>query len=89
MSMATAPETSALERILDPVSRCLTPAVAQQLVELRADAETQARIDELADKSTEGQLTDAERSEYETYVRAIDFVTILQIKARSLLESHH
>jgi hypothetical protein len=86
--MATAPETGALDRILEPVSRCLTPEVAKHLVDLRADPQTQARIDELADKSNEGELTDAERAEYETYVRAIDFITILQLKARSLLESH-
>jgi hypothetical protein len=86
--MVTAPETSALDRMLEPVSRCLTPEVAKQLVQLQADPETQTRIDELADKCTEGELTDAERAEYETYVRAIDFITILQLKARSLLENH-
>ena len=86
--MPTAPETSALERILEPVGRCLTPEVAKQLVNLRADWRTQARIDKLADKSTDGKLSDAERAEYETYVRAIDFITILQLKARSLLENH-
>jgi hypothetical protein len=85
--MATAPVTSALDRILEPVSRCLTRDVAKELAHLRADPETQARIDELADKCTEGELSDAERAEYETYVRAIDFITILQLKARSLLES--
>jgi hypothetical protein len=86
--MPTAPEAGALNRILEPVSRCLTPGVARQLVKLRADPETQARIDKLADKCNEGQLTKAERAEYETYVRAIDFLTILQLKARSLLERH-
>lgn len=85
--MATVPVTSALDRILEPVSRCLTRDVAKELVQLRADPETQARIDELADKCTEGELSDAERAEYETYVRAIDFITMLQLKARSLLES--
>lgn len=85
--MATALVTSALDRILEPVSRCLTRDVAKELVQLRADPETQARIDELADKCTEGELSDAERAEYETYVRATDFITMLQLKARSLLES--
>ncbi|HRI63687.1 MAG TPA: hypothetical protein PK156_05600 [Polyangium sp.] len=47
-----------------------------------ADEDTQARIDELADKCTEGTLTATERSEYESYVAAIDLVTILQAKAR-------
>ena len=45
----------------------------------------QARLEELADKSTEGTLTDAEREEYEAYVSAIDFLTVLQAKARAML----
>lgn len=76
---------SALARILDPVGRCLTPEVARSLVGLRTDEETQARIEELADKSTEGTLSLAERAEYETYVAAIDFLTVLQAKARTVL----
>lgn len=78
-------ETAVLDRILDPVSRCLTPDAAAHLVALRADPTAQARIDELADKSTAGTLTTDERGEYETYVRAIDFVSILQAKARAIL----
>ena len=40
------------------------------MVPLRADTEMQARIEELADKCTEGRLTPGERDEYE--VREID-----------------
>jgi hypothetical protein len=56
------------------VSRCFTPEVAQALPSLRTDADTQARIEELADKSMAGQLSADERAEYETYVSAIDFL---------------
>lgn len=79
--------SAALQRILDPVGRCLTPDVARALLGLRADAETQARLEELADKSTEGTLTEAERDEYQAYVSAIDFLTVLQSKARAMLAS--
>jgi uncharacterized protein YnzC (UPF0291/DUF896 family) len=51
----------------------------------RADRATQERIAELADKCNEGQMTAAERTEYEAFVRAIDFITILQSKARRAL----
>ena len=74
-----------LDRMLEPVSRCLTPEVADRLVQLQADPELQARIDELADKCTEGDLTDEERGEYETYVRAGNVIAILQAKARKSL----
>jgi hypothetical protein len=77
--------STAIDRILDPVGRCLTPEVARALVGLRADAETQARIEELADKCTEETLSPAERAEYEAYVAAIDFLTILQAKAQAAL----
>ena len=74
-----------LDRFLEPVGRCFTPEVAQRLVELRADPAVQARVEKLAEMCTEGQLSADERIEYEVYVRAIDFVTVLQSKARSLL----
>lgn len=75
-----------LDRLLDPVGRILTPDVARDLVKMRFDPKAQARIDRLALKCNEGKLTDAERSEYETYVYFIDFMAILQAKARTLLK---
>jgi hypothetical protein len=73
------------DRLLDPVARCFTPEVAQRIADLRADAPTQARIDELAAKCREGLLTEAERREYGAYVEAIDLIGILQAKARGIL----
>lgn len=75
-----------LDRFLDPFGALLTPEVAQRLVDFRVDASTQARIDALADKCTEGQLTPAEGEEYDTYIAAIDFITVLQAKARTVLD---
>jgi hypothetical protein len=50
-----------LDRLLDPVGRILTPEAAQQLVDLRADPVAQARIDQLADRNTEGRLSPTRR----------------------------
>ena len=83
--MATTTEAAALDRMLDAVGGCLNPDSAQQLLALRADPQLQSRLDELAERSTGGILTEAERSEYETYVRALDFIAVLQSKARGLL----
>jgi hypothetical protein len=83
--MDQTPESLILDRLLDPVSRCLTPEVARELVALRADPVLQERLDLLADRCTEGQLTPEEREEYEIYVRAIRIIAILQAKARKLL----
>jgi hypothetical protein len=74
-----------LDRLLDPVAKCLTIDVAQRLVDVRPDPATQAHIDELAAKANEGALTPAERAEYQGYVEAIDIVSILQAKARKVL----
>ena len=79
-------DTPVLDRLLDPVGRILTPEVAERLVRLRFDRKAQARINTLARKCNNGQLTEAERAEYESYVYAIDFIAILQAKARALLK---
>ena len=73
--------------MLEPVSRCLTKESAERLATLRVDPVLQERIDELADKCTEGELSTDERAEYETYVRAGNVISILQLKARKLLQA--
>jgi len=65
------PHLSVLSRLLDPVGRCLTPEVAQHLVSLQVDPAVQARLEELADKCTEDQLSADERTEDATYVQAL------------------
>ena len=84
--MSSASPTDVLDRILDPFTECLTPDVAQRIVNLRADFQTQARLDELADKANEGQLSALEKAEYDRFRDAFHFVTILQSKARQLLQ---
>jgi hypothetical protein len=83
--MLPSDHVSILDRVLEPITECLTPDVAAKLVALRADDETQARVDELADKANEGRLSTEERVEYDRYREAFHFVTILQAKARKLL----
>src|SRR2546422_7293599 len=77
--------TAILERLLDPVSRSLNIEAARKLVRIKADAKTQARVDELARKCNEDELTLRERAEYERYVTAGNLVAIFQAKARLLL----
>ena len=78
-------ESLILDKMLESVARCFTPAVAKQIVELRADPLTQARINELAAKCNVGELTEVEQREYAAYVDAIDLIGLLQAKARALL----
>ncbi len=74
-----------LQRLLDPVTNSLNEVAARKLIGLRANKKTQAYVDRLARKCNAGELTPAERSEYETLVIAADFVAILKAKARLLL----
>lgn len=77
--------SAVLDDMLEPVSRCFNVDVARALVALRVDERTQARVDELAEKCNEGQLTPEERSEYEDYVQASTLIGILQAKAGRIL----
>jgi len=74
-----------LDRFLEPLAGCLSPAVAGKVADLRADEAMQSRIDYLAERANEGLLTDVEREEYSGYLHAIDVITVLQAKARSQL----
>lgn len=74
-----------LNRILQPVVGCFTPEVAAKVAALRADEKLQQRIDFLAERANEGKLTSEETDEYESYVRAIDVIAILQAQARAVL----
>jgi hypothetical protein len=78
-------ESTILDKMLEPVVRCWTPAVAQQIAALRADPLTQARIDALATKCTEGELTEVEQREYAAYVESLELIGLLQAKARAML----
>ncbi len=82
----TSTERPMVDRLLEPLSRCIRGEGVRELLNLRADETLQARIDELAGKCDEGALTPDERAEYETYVRFGNFVAILQAKARLRLK---
>jgi hypothetical protein len=71
-----------LDRLLEPVSAALNDEAARKLVALKADRQAQARLARLARKCNEGELTEDERHEYETYVLFGEFIALLQAKAR-------
>ena len=75
----------AFDRGTDPILRFLSVEQARALVAYQGDDALRQRIEHLARRTTEGELTEAERSEYEGYVRANHFVAVLQAKARKLL----
>ena len=85
--MAVTLDAAAFDRGTDPILDFFNVEQARALVAYRGDEALRARIEELAEKNTEGQLTDVERAEYEGYVQANKFIAILQAKARKLLKN--
>lgn len=78
-------EHAVLDRFLRPFAECLTPEVAQSIVDLELDPHSQLRLDELSTKANEGHLTDDERQEYGEFVEGIDLMGILKARARTVL----
>jgi hypothetical protein len=84
--MVTMVDSAAFDRGTDPILNFFSIEQARALAAYRGDDVLRARIEELASKSTEGELTDSERAEYEGYVQANKFIAILQAKAKKLLD---
>ena len=87
--MATTSESLAFDRGIRPMLEIVLPGKADEVIGFQADPDLQARIEELARKSTEGELTEDERAEYAGYVRANKFVAILKRQAKQIAKSPH
>jgi len=74
-----------LDSIIEPFIECLTTEAARKLVALRADAALQSRVDELADKANAGTMSEAEKSDYDRYLAANYFISVVQAKARRII----
>ena len=77
-----------LDAIFEPLSRCLDAESARRVSEFSIDPEVQARVDVLAGKANQGELSHDERAEYEAFMNAADFISILKRKARRQLKLH-
>lgn len=83
MNHATA--TSVFGELVEPVVRNLNVDAARALLGIRASKAAAKRMDLLAQKCNEGELSPQERVEYEANVMASEFLALLQAKARALL----
>ena len=71
----------AFHRGVHTLLQLLLPGKEEAVLAVQPDPALRERIEELAAKSTEGQLTPEEREEYEGYVRANKFVATLRREA--------
>ncbi len=74
--------TTAMDELLDPLSRCFDAESARRLVGFHIDPAVQSRVNALAEGANEGTLTDEERADYEAIINAVDFIAVLKLKAR-------
>lgn len=86
--MKSANEATTLDRMLSPSADSMPAEVARWFVGLHADGDLQARVDELADRNTDGIITESELEEYDEYLRACEVIGVLQAKARLALASN-
>ncbi len=70
---------------LEPI---ITPESARYLLNVKTDPILTAQLETYAAKANEGQLTKAERNDYEAYLQANNLLAILQVKARRVLRDH-
>ena len=83
--MKTVKSAPVLDQLVAPLGECLTPESARRLLALKPDPELQRRVDDMATRHTEGQLSPEEEAEYGCYVSYATFIAILKSKARQLL----
>ena len=79
------PTVSTLDQFLDPFDGCLTPQVAQRIVDWQPNEQLRGRVEELGRKADDGTLTEEEDAEYREYIDEGDLIALLQAKARRLL----
>ena len=78
--------STALHQLFDSVGNCLSLEAASKLRELRVTDELQSQLDSWATRNSEGVLEAEERQQYEAILRALNFVAVLQAKARHIAE---
>lgn len=78
--------TTYLDQLVEPFAECLTPEAARRIVDLRASESLQSQVTSLSEKANLGTLTEAEKEEYDRYLAAYHFATIVQARTRKLLK---
>jgi len=84
---ATITPAGFLGELLEPLGRALNTESARALLEVRASERSQRRVTELAERCNRGELSPAERAEYELLIEVGDVVALLQARARLYLNA--
>ena len=82
----TTPETDILSRVIAPGDPSFTPEAARSILELRFPDSDIARMNDLAAKAREGNLSREEESQLHGYMFVGSLVDLLHSKARLSLK---
>ncbi len=77
--------TTTLDKLFDSVGECLTVDTASKLTNLSLPDSLQQQLDDWAGRNSLGQLSEDERNQYEAMLRALNFIAVLQAKARRIV----
>lgn len=77
-----------LSRVIHPDDGDLPPELAQAVLKLDFCADDRYLMEQLAQKAREGELTEQEQAQLDSFVRVGHFISIMKSKARVSLERH-
>jgi hypothetical protein len=81
----TATTSSLADKMLDLAAECFDAPTLVALAKLRLSPKLTARVDRLATKANEGELTPRERGEYQAYIETSELLALIQLRARRKL----
>jgi hypothetical protein len=84
-SLPTSTEADILSRLVNPADGNLTSEAATALLALKFSAADTTRMEELADRSQAGTLSDSDRDMMTSYNHIGHFLALLKSKARNSL----
>ncbi len=84
--LAPSGEAAIWARLIESQKGELTPEAAKYLLTLRFSDEDQARVQDLADRSQEGTLSEDDMSEFDRYLRVGNLLAVVQSKARLVID---
>ena len=68
--------------MLDLAAACFDTSTLNALAKLRLSPKLAERVDRLAAKANEGELTPREREEYQSYIKTSELLALIQLRAR-------
>ncbi len=78
-------EAAIWARLLQAQRHELSPEVAEYLLSIGFGETDRERMQQLADRSESGTLTDEERTEFDSYLHIGNLIAVMQSKARLVL----